>query len=314
MTLHRSLSFLFTSIAFCFISLACAGQTITHYSDPAINRDTTVSVKQITTNEKTIRGNIDDKYDITIYLKYIRLSDASTAIYSVKGSYYYDKIKKEIPLVGIYDGGLTLYQFGSKEKQDTLLDFGLNGNEKGFWDQIEMYKNLSGFEEKFSIEYQAAAGTWIKNNKTLKLTFNSSDVEVFKETEYLYIHSNGNLKIINFRDLALKEHEFKLINFLKTSDQTKVLLNYEYSSRSYALGMCGAGLETGYIILTFDKQFKLVATEHLALESCLDNIYFEESKTDDPTEKKFKITSFENNMENTRTVILNVKELNFTTK
>ena len=289
------------------------GQTTSFYCDPIINPDTSVSVKNIVTNEKFINGKIDDKYDITIYLKFSNYSDGSFAIYSVSGYYYYNKIKTNIPLVGIYDGGLTLYQFSSKEKEDAILNFGLSGTEGlGFWEQIDKYKNASEFKEKFTIEYQTTFGTWIKNGKTHKLTFNTDDIKIIKEDEYLFINANKKLKTINFRDLPINVHGLQIINFSNDSLENKYLLKYEYSSRSYALGMCGAGSEIGYIILTFDKQYNLIKHENLDIESCNDNIYFEEAESQIPNKKKFKITHFENLEEITKMVILNLKEISFT--
>src|SRR6185437_1799558 len=110
------------------------------------NTDTSVSLKKVTSTEKTFSGKLDGKYDITIYLKFFSISDANTAIYSVKGFYYYNSVKQKIPLVGIYDYnvGLTLYYFTSTAKEDTLLNFKLSGSGANFWDELDKYENMEG--------------------------------------------------------------------------------------------------------------------------------------------------------------------------
>lgn len=297
------------SLLFTIIGFSCLGQTTTSYSE--INQDTSINIKNITTNEKLINGKIDDKYDITIYLKFHSLFfGVKSGPYSVKGHYYYDKIKKAIPLVGIYDGGLTLYQFKSKEKQDTIL----NSSSEASWYETDKFKNLTSFEEKFIIEYQTTLGTWIKNNKAHKLILNTLDLNIYKETEYLHVNSNGTLEVINLTNLLKNERQFELINFLRDTLQTKILLKYKYPTKSCTMCMCGAGSEIGYIILIFDKQYKLIKTEALAIESCADNIFSEETKTDNLYEKKFKITSLKNGEESSKTALLNAKQINFIAK
>ena len=271
-------------------------------------KDTSITVKKISTNEKTIKGKIAGTYAITIYLKFVRFSDASSAVYSVNGYYYYDKIKKEIPLVGIYDynAGLILYQFDSKEKQDTLLNFLLSGSEGGFYDELDKYEGMSGFTEKLVIESQTK-GTWQRGSTMEKLTLTADNLNVYTEQEYMYIRTALSEKVIDLGKIDISERNFELINFNKQVNQTKVLLRYQYLSKAYHMGMCGAGEEIGYVILYLNKENVLIKKEVLAIASCLGQIDYEETKTTNPAERKFSI----NDYKKISTVILNEKDISF---
>lgn len=286
------------------------GKTIFLRSGPLNNKDTSIAFKRIVTNEKTLQGKIDDKYEITIYLKFYGLSDACTAIYSLKGYYYYNSVKKNIPLVGIYDYnvGLTLYYFNSKAKEDTLLNFKLSGSGANFWDEVDKYESMNGFSEKFIITSKDK-GEWKKGAKTLNVTVNADDLNLYFTRECLHINAGNVLKVIDLEKIGVSESNFKLIHFIKDENQTKVLLKYDYASKAYVMGMCGAGREIGYIILYFDKEYRLIKKDELTIESCLGSIDNEEIKTNNPDEKKYTITEYQAEKTITTTAVLNEKKI-----
>ncbi|PJJ10296.1 hypothetical protein CLU83_3698 [Flavobacterium sp. 1] len=53
-----------------------------------------ISIESFRTNDRIFYGSIDDKYDITIYLKVENFSEDHLYVFSVKGWYYYNKVKK----------------------------------------------------------------------------------------------------------------------------------------------------------------------------------------------------------------------------
>jgi hypothetical protein len=57
--------------------------------------------------------------------------------------------------------------------------------------------------------------------------------------------------------------------------ENRVLLQYDYTSKPYSQGMCGAGMEQGYVTLRFDGAYNLVSFEDVQTESCLYNIFSE---------------------------------------
>ena len=56
-------------------------------------------------------------------------------------------------------------------------------------------------------------------------------------------------------------------------NENRIILKYDYLGNHNACGMCGAGLETGYRMLSFDKKWKLKAVETFPIYSCLQNIF-----------------------------------------
>ena len=289
--------------------LCCFFFNVNVFAQHLNNTDTSISLKRITSTEKTFTGKIDGKYDITIYLKYFSTSGANTAIYSVKGFYHYNSVKQKIPLVGIYDYnvGLTLYYFTSKAKEDTLLNFKLSDSEANFWDELDKYESMEGYDEKFIINNKD--GEWKKGAKTLKVMVDAADLNLYFTREYLHINSNDALKVIDLAKIGVTESNFELINFSKDENQVKVLLKYNYASKAYVMGMCGAGEEIGYIILYFDKEYKLIKKDELVIASCLNSIDNEEIKTNNPVEKKFLITEYQAEKTITTTVIVNEKTM-----
>lgn len=267
-------------------------------------QDVKVSLDKITTDEKLFTGRIDGQYEITLYLKFHEFSPEHGRIYSLSGWYYYDKIKTKIPLVGIYDGTLTLYVFKSKEKQDTVLNFKKEG--KGFWNDLQDLKNMEGFDEKFiySNDVSDIIGEWISGTKSLNLEIFGSDISVYNEAEYLKIQNSSVIKSVKIYDLGIFDREFTLVNYISSKNGTKILLKYDYLSNLFVNGMCGAGEEIGYIVLKYDNSFILTDKQRVEIESCYNGTYSEAIKGTNKDVKTYKVTDKDNK---TKKVTINEK-------
>ncbi len=246
----------------------------------------TYSIKKIITQERIYTAQINDKYDITIYLKFYKNSDGHKNIYSIKGYYYYNSIKTHIPIVGLYDGDLILYVFSDNEKSDTVLNF--KNNVVDFWSNIDYLKNITGYREKFIIKPNEMK--WLNGEKSFSLKLYQNDFSIVTETEYLQVNNPKLEYYISLNEIGLYDKNFSIVNIKKIKNETRILLEFDYTSRPYYLGMCGAGKEIGYVILTFDMQNQLINQNRVLIESCLDGIHSEQTSSSNPKIKTFSIT------------------------
>lgn len=136
-------------------------------------------------------GIIDEKHDITIYLKKYKNSDSHKAFYSLKGWYYYDKYEVKIPIVGIYSpyGKLTLYVLNDTKTEEEIANLTYGDEEAIFWDQIEEIEKLADFKEKFVFDTNGEEKSWISNNKTLKLgIYNIDKIYQITSSSCYFLH------------------------------------------------------------------------------------------------------------------------------
>ncbi|MCV9927748.1 hypothetical protein OIU83_08805 [Flavobacterium sp. LS1R49] len=291
-----------------FLLLAFLLMTLFHLSAQNLK----IELQNIRTEEKVMTGSIDGKYPISVYLNFYNSSEDHMRIYSVKGWYYYENIKKKIPLVGIYDGGLTLYSFKTKEQQNQVLNFESKGT---IWEKIDILKNLTGFDEKFSYSEDDKSGNeWTDGKKKLKLELFNQDISILKEYQLLNIKNPKINKNINLTDLGIYDRDFELVNFTNTATGTKILLKFDYNSRFNIQGMCGAGSEAGYTILNYDSNFSLITIQRAEIESCLNNVYYEEIKNDVKYIKKFKLSENGSDTKIAKTITINEKLIEIKTE
>lgn len=250
--------------------------------------------EKIATDEKVFSGMIDDKYQISIYLKVFEMAEDMRYVYSVKGWYYYEKVKKKIPIAGVYDGGLTLYVFKSKVKEDSVLSF--NSIEGNFWEKFDRVKNMSGYEEKFVFDdiEGLKPNEWKTPAKSLKFQIYDMDIRIRKEVEYLKIKQKEDTKYINLTELNIGFFDFEIITYKKIGANLKLLLKYECYPAGNVQGMCGAGVEIGYVTLNYDEGFNLIDLQQVQIESCYSNIYAEEEPFKNPDILIFKVENGSN--------------------
>ena len=78
---------------------------------------------------------------------------------------------------------------------------------------------------------------------------------------------------------------------LIASEKYKVLLYFNHSSRAQPLGICGGGDEEGYVFFQFDKNYKLISSKNILLESCLYQIGIEKLIDITDYKRKYIISS-----------------------
>lgn len=254
------------------------------------------------TDELKMSGSIDEKYAITVYLKYYQSSGEHRGVYSVTGWYYYDNIKKKIPLVGLYEvGDLTLFVFQQKEKRDSILEFKYGDN--NLWSGLEVLKNISGYDEKFSFG-PGTSNEWITPKKTLGLQLYGDDLSVERITNYLETTYQKEAKYVNLDEVVGYLDGCELINSVHSTSENSFLIKYEYASNWYVQGRCGAGTEEGYVIVRYDNAYNLVEVQDIVLYSCYDSVMNEAMESSDPNLLLFKVTDSE---EVTKTISIHTK-------
>lgn len=245
-----------------------------------------VYIDEFRTTDQVIHGTIDEKYAITMYLKFGNFFDDGTS-HTVSGWYYYDNVKKKIPLIGVYSDRFALYQFADQKRADSIREF--TSPVSSMWEVMDDLSNRSGYLEKFEFAYAdyAYSGTWKNDKKELKVSFNTSDINLTARNEFLVLQfSAQNKKHIDLKQVGPFYCGYSVFASKMDAAGCKVMLKYELSSRSNPNGMCGAGMEIGYLLLTFDAKGDLLDYRDEQVESCLGNIWAESTETPNTNGKK----------------------------
>lgn len=269
-----------------------------------------IDIEDFTITDQVIHGTIDEKYPITMYLKFEEYSPENFLTFSVSGWYYYDNVKKKIPLVGIYSGNMTLYSFTDPAKADSIKQ--MLSAVANPWEMADDLMNRTGFAEKFDFGYSEYAyrGTWENGKKQLKVVFGTSDIELNREQEFLVIPLSGTgKKRVDLSQFGPMNDGYSIFASKNDATGSKVLLKYEVSSTANPNGLCGAGLEIGYILLVFDVSGVLTDYRIEDVESCLGNFWSEITEVPGTDGKKLscKVTDSEDKI---RTVTID--SVNFT--
>ncbi len=244
-------------------------------------------IVEVRTDERTFRGKINEKYAITIYLKYYQSSGEHRGVYSVKGWYYYDNIQQKIPVVGLYENDdLTLFVFQQKEKQDSILEFNYGGS--NLWDGLELLKGMSGFDEKFI--YSSEIKEWTTPTKTLPLRLFSDNLSIEQTTDYIKTTHNNEIKFIDMDEMMGYIDNCELVHSVHSKTENSFLLKYEFSSNPYIQGRCGAGTEDGYAVLKYDGNYNFQSFQNVVLNSCYDILSSETVIINDPNQLVFKVS------------------------
>lgn len=277
------------------------------FSINCLAQNKTISLEKISTNDKLFTGRIDDKYEITLYLKKHQMAEDHLGVYSVKGWYYYDKYKKNIPLVGVQNPatGLTLFALKDKKIEENILKLNYPGN---IWDITDSIENISNYLEKFSISDSDESNVWISNGKTSKLTiYNSSDLFLLEDYYFLNINNDK----INLSNFNLNYESLEIVATKKASKETRILFFYSQPGNHNLQGMCGGAVDSGYVILSFNDNNELLLLDELEIENCRMFQYSEELESDSKSVIKYKITSSSGEKEIVKNVTIDKESITF---
>jgi|AntRauTorckE5430_2_1112549.scaffolds.fasta_scaffold04725_3 hypothetical protein len=255
-----------------------------------------VSIKNTHFTDRVFHGTIDNKYPITIYLKYVNNAPDHRFTHSVKGWYWYDNIKQKIPLVGIWDGDLTLYQFENAAARDSIVNF-IPKDESNFRysEILDELKSKINFTEKFVILRQEGLenSKWVNTKTELSVQIDEQDLQINRHIETLEIGYDDVVYTTNISQFTPYDRSFTLEEFKVEKDEIRVLLSFDYSSRGYRQTMCGGGSEMGYVLLTYNRDMDLLSIKRALIESCNYDIYVIKEETDGRFENKFYYVSGE---------------------
>lgn len=247
--------------------------------------DVTISKSVFT--DRMLKGTIAGKHHITIYLNYVDHAPDHRYTHSVKGWYWYDKIKTKIPLVGVYDGTLTLYQLENREQEDSLIHFvSKSEDQTSYWPILDEIKGRKNYLEKFQIsEYQTQdKNKWTNKSSALSVQIYAKELAVYHEEEYLLVDGfDGFTQVYtsNIRQFTEYDKNFKLEKFKVIREELRVLLSFDYGSRAHAQTMCGAGSEKGFVLLVFNQKMELQDIKRELTESCNLSIWTSKESTID---------------------------------
>ena len=233
-------------------------------------------VSPIRIDQKIITASINNKHQATFVLKQFEVSDIHSSVYSVKGYYYFDNEKYQIPLSGIYSGDyvLTLYSFADDNKDDTLTN--LDYKYEDFWKSIDYFKNMNLYKEKFIFEELADSligYRYFSDGTKQPVIWNDYEVNITQNYEILNITQRAKPEIhIDLLNLGYIYKNYKVLSFKQTEDKIKLLLEFKYPSRHYLMGVCGSGQEYGLVYLELDENGLIVKNQDFVLESCLREI------------------------------------------
>lgn len=253
-------------------------------------------IEEFSITDQIITGSIDNKYPITMYLKFEEYSPENWLSYSLSGWYYYNNVKKKISLVGVYSGRLVLYSFADPVRADSVKQ--MLSSVPNPWEATDDLMNRSGFTEKFDFDYSdyTYKGTWENSQKQLNVSFNVSSIDLDKKQEFLIIPVEKNLqKRIDLSQFGPMSYGYSIFASKYDTNGSKVLLKYEISSTANPNGMCGAGMEIGFVLLHFDHKGALLDYREEQVESCLGNFWSESTEVPGTNGKKliYKVTDSE---------------------
>lgn len=236
-----------------------------------------VSIKKIEFTDRVFKGTIDNNYPITIFLAYANDAPDHRFTHSVKGWYWYDNIKERIPLVGVWDGDLTLYQFQTSAQRDSVVNFkSKNTDNWHYWKILEEIKGKKNFLEKFVIQnsHGAEKSSWTNHKSSLSVQIYETDLQVRRTLETLEVVNGKKRYTTEMSQFTKYDRNFKLESFKVEGDELRILIRFDYGSKGHVQTMCGAGSETGFILLTYTLDInELQSIKRELVESCNQGMY-----------------------------------------
>lgn len=253
---------------------------------------------------KTFKGEIAGQ-PITLHLEYMNHSGWHDKVFSVKGWYYYDRFQKKIDLMGFYNGNFMLYHFNNAKDYDKI-----SSEDLFCWTEpCPKFENYNEFLEIIQDDQKTQKGSMTKDGKKFKLKLKTDDLDITKRNEWLYL---PNKKSYNLYDLLDAYGGNEIVSTYSDKKENRIMLSFERDSNFNKHGFCGATPpETGFRLLTFDKNWKIKKFQVYSTNSCLADVTFEEElKT-----KYDHIKAFYINFNDSRNLlIVNLKNSTFGTR
>lgn len=249
-----------------------------------------VELINLPTNDRIFHGQIDDQYDITLYLRVERHSEQHGAMKTLSGWYQYDRIGKPIPLAGTIAQNLNLFTSDNADFLNDLQNFTYqeNGEEVTLDDNIfemeEKMNAITGFTERFKLGYDdnQIKGIWTNGKKKLPVTIWSNVFNLDEEKQFLKL-PNGSYFNLDNAEQGLIFYELQA-----TANRGRnVLLSFSYPANLNYGGRCGGAINSGMTALIFDENYHLASIKHIYFESCYQEMYI-----DDEIEISGSITDF----------------------
>ncbi|WP_133492220.1 hypothetical protein [Alcanivorax sp. 24] len=237
-----------------------------------------IQVREWDTRERLYRGELGDM-PLTLMLRVHEFSPGHRDIYSLSGAYRRGDSRAWVPLVGLRDtDGWALYRFDNPTPGRELLDFAYEGSR--FWDSIAYYRALTGWTERFEINHEGT-GSWRDEEGTAALRLYNPDLSVYRRYSFLHLQDGERERELDLTAFDMPAAGNEVLEWREDGQGLVVLLGYQHPSRPYALGMCGAGDESGLVRLRLDTQWRLLDWRTLTLDSCLKNQISERTVTRD---------------------------------
>ena len=225
-----------------------------------------------------LKGNIGEKYPITMYLTYSwdycgKRKDNRWNARGLKGWYYYDKLKKKIPLVGAMkcsDPNHFTKLFVSENILDTVHGQTCN---------VEYYKEMFTNESCFFFEKMR----WEQSGKNGALPVHLKTVHDFSwKTNVTIVLELNELEIRSFNLTELTENEFienvQILTKKATDNYFYSIIKFGHPTNpgSSGSGHCGAGYERYIGFLEINNELESEKFEYYKTSSCLE--YIDEEK------------------------------------
>lgn len=246
------------SILFLFFSTYCFSQN-----------------KVISTSENSARftGKING-VPITLFIKKTEIIYCDRYDTYLEGWYYYNKYKIKIPLCG-YANGCNLLLFHYGKNHNAISKKILKNASLQNLDSVFTQPNLTETISFNRCNSAKKTGLWQGNIKikqhNFTITLHTSSTFFVTEKEWFTL---PNHKTINLREIFTGYGGNSFYSLKQTKNQNRLLLYFESISNHNACGLCGASEgEKGYRIIYFNKNWTILSTQEVLIESCLKNIY-----------------------------------------
>ena len=253
-------------------------------------------VISITTKDRIFKGNIDDSYPVTMYLKVVNQSEYNGYTQSVKGWYFYDHVGTSIPLAGWNGEGLHLISSEKPQVLERILHFEYETASGVISPEIRLFeleKHLSRVQnvtERFKLGHtgRQVSGTWFGNGKELDVTFYAESDQVAKKEHYLKL-VNGDLFALNY--LGVPDRASFEVQ-AQANEGRQIILEYRFNPNPNFMGRCGASESRAKVVLVFDETYALVKSNLFVFEDCYRDIYPLEAQVISESVTEYKIEDY----------------------